>query len=157
MDCLPRDLPASAFSGTQFFSGVSGGCGPTGTWDRDHVWFVCPCQFSALSHLGYHQWSGDIGFNDCRVPENDRNGVSGPSSRQVLANKGKIPWRLIPSAGRHSFSSDRASLPLLGSSKARTPRCLSRHAGVLVWPPCSSMPCPGLGLNTGTLVLLLCT
>lgn len=126
---------------------------PTGTRDT-----VYPCELSALSCLRYHQES--LGLTTA-VPLR-------MTRRESLAHTVGKPWLIRHSLEEPmetdplswetlSFSSDRASLPLQGSSKAGKPRCLSRHSETLVQPPCPSMPCPGLGLNMGTLFFLLCT
>lgn len=94
----PRDLPASAFSETQFSESLSWLCymglrNLSLTLAHRHLGqgpcLVCiSLTAQCLLGLRYHRWSRNIGFHDCCIPENDKNGVPGPSSRQVLVNKG---------------------------------------------------------------------
>lgn len=172
MDCLPRDLPASAFTGTQLFSmslnwlwlpraaeaGFHTGPQAPGTGTVSGLYIpVSSVPSHASGTTDGQEALGLMTAMSLRMTEMEFLAQAVGRSWLIKAQPRRFRGNSFPQLG-DTLSSDRVSLSLLGSSKARKPRCLSRHGvGGLVQSPCSSMPCPGLGLNMGTLFLLLCT
>lgn len=172
MDCLPWDLPASAFSGTQLFSVSLSWLWPhRAAQPESHTGPQTPRSLSAQGPLeplgainGQETW-GFMTAVSLKVTGMESPAQAAGRSWLIKVQPRRCPGDAFPPLGDTLLRRSKLLFAgLLQGQETQVPlqACWgpcpgsSRH----LWPPPATsllLPCPRLGLNMATLFLLLCT